>query len=98
MPQTMRFLSKVVMSAVAMSAVVSVGVSADRLPSRNSKAAPSLPTTVLAPGEYDDTAVQYDGSWTVGSNPNLYRRADHYTNTPGASAGFRFSGTGFRLY
>lgn len=60
---------------------------------------PRLPRPVLAPGRYenDHPGIAFSGSWRRQSGfPQASSGAVTYSNIPGATASFRFQGTGFR--
>ena len=56
-----------------------------------------LPHTEMA--NDDNPAIRYTGQWTAGSNRGYsdYNDDVHYTNTPGDTAEFSFTGTGIEL-
>ncbi|MDE3089950.1 MAG: hypothetical protein KGJ80_11270, partial [Chloroflexota bacterium] len=61
-----------------------------------------LPTpTPSAPGAgtYDDTysGIGYSGAWTLYSGAGPYNNTTHYSQAPGQTAQFTFSGTGFSI-
>jgi len=65
-----------------------------------SAAASTLSAPTAGPGSYDDTDPNwvYSGTWTASTPGPAYGSTLHYTMTPGDTASFTFSGTGFTLY
>lgn len=59
------------------------------LGSSTSAFAPNSAFTVLP---YQDSAVSYTGTWSMGGVSNLWGGSDHYTKAAGASGSFSFTG------
>ena len=56
------------------------------------------PAAISGVGIYNDSILSYSAGWQTSTGNAKFQADDHYSNTAGATATMKFTGTGLMIY